>query len=117
MSTKKRKIVFYVDTECSFSNKNRCSYYSSKGIQEQAARGSKDTWGGKCCPMVYIKSGPRRYTAFCPTRGGPWGEQLPTLGARPGPSALKVEVKPRPGETWAETLEKAAKIACEARCK
>lgn len=111
-----KKLTFYVDTECSFSNKNRCSYYSSKNVQEQAGYSAKQAWGAKCCPIVYIKTIGNKYAAFCPTRGGPWGEQLPTPGARPGPNALKVEVKTHPGETWGEILEKAAKTACETKC-
>jgi len=108
------KLVFYVDTECSFHNKNRCSYYFSKEIQEQASKSSKQAWGGNCCPIVYVKHGQKKFTAFCPTRGGPMGEQLPTFGG-PGPNAVRVELQTRGNESWAEIIEKAAKIACETK--
>ena len=103
----KGKLVFYVDTECSFHKKNKCSYYSSKEIQEQASKSSKKVWRGRCCPIVYVKHGRKKFTAFCPTRGGPWGEQLPTFGG-PGLSAVKVELQARGDESWAEIIEKAA---------
>jgi len=110
-----KKLVFYVDTECSFSNQGRCSYYSSKKTQRQAGSNAKKVWGKSCCPIVYLETGEKRFTAFCPTRGGAWGEQLPALGG-PGPNAVKVELQMlEGGETWREIVEKAAKIACETR--
>ncbi len=115
--TPEKKLVFYVDTECSFSTERGCSYYSSKQVQERAGKSSKGNWKHKCCPIVYVKSGSGKYTAFCPTKGGAWGEQLPVTAEKPGPDALRVEVVPRAKEAWAETLERAAKIACETRCE
>jgi len=109
----KKKLVFYVDTECSFANQDRCSYYSSTQVQKQAHQSAKQVWGGACCPIVYVKTD-NKYTAFCPTRGGPWGEQLPTLSS-PRPDAIRVELQPKGDESWAETIEKAARIACETR--
>lgn len=114
--TPKKKLIFYVDKECSFSTEHGCSYYSSRQVQERARQSSKNEWG-ECCPIVYVKSGARKYSAFCPTKGGAWGEQLPVTVERPGPDALRVEVKPHANETWAEILERAAKIACETRCE
>jgi len=114
--TKKKTLVFHVDKECPFSTEHGCSYYSSKHVQEQAGKSSKDTWG-KCCPIVYVKSVSRKYNAFCPTKGGAWGEQLPITVEKPGPDALRIEVTPRANDTWAEILERAARIACETRCE
>ncbi len=111
----RKKLVFYVDTECSFSNQDRCSYYSSKQVQKQASDSAKQAWGRNCCPIVYVKTTQNKFTAFCPTRGGPWGEQLPILGIGPGAEAVRVELLPRGGESWAEIIEKAAKIACKAK--
>lgn len=110
-----RKLVFYVDTDCSLAVKERCSYYSSDVIQEQAARTAKEVWGSRCCPIVYVKSGRNKFTAFCPTRGGPLGEKIPVVGG-PGPNAVRVEVQARKGESWAAIVEKAAKTACDAKC-
>jgi len=110
----RKKLVFYVDTECSFSNQGRCSYYSSKKTQRQAGNNAKKVWGRSCCPIVYLQTGQNRFTAFCPTRGGAWGEQLPALGG-PGPRAVRVELQALSGEPWEEIVEKAAKIACEIR--
>jgi len=108
-----KKLVFYVDTECSFSRKDICTYYSSKEAQKEAARNSRKVWKGReCCPVVYLQTGADKFRSFCPTRGGAWGEQLPTL-SQPGPSAVRVELQPLEGESWEETVEKAAKIACE----
>jgi len=111
----KNKLVFYVDTECSFHNKDRCSYYSSKKVQRQAGNSAKQAWGRDCCPIVYVKTDQKQFTAFCPTRGGPWGEQLPTTAGGPGSNAVKVELQPKSGESWAEIIEKAAKTACNTR--
>jgi len=110
----RKKLVFYVDTECSFSNQGRCSYYSSKEVQKQAGNSAKQVWSRECCPIVYAKTSGKEFTAFCPTRGGPWGEQLPTATG-PGAKALRVELSPRRDESWAEIIERAAKIACKAR--
>jgi len=110
-----KKLVFYVDTECSFSTKDRCSYYTSKQVQEQAGKERKKLWMSDCCPIVYFKIGPNKFKAFCPTRGGPFGEQIPMAGG-PSPKALEVEVQPNEGESWADIVEKAAKIACATRC-
>jgi len=111
----RKKLVFYVDTECSFSNRGICLYYSSEKVQKQAGKHAKQVWGRDYCPIVYVKTGRKKFTAFCPTRGGAWGEQLPTLGG-PGANAVRVELKPRGGdESWAEIIEKAAKTACETR--
>jgi len=110
----RKKLVFYVDTECSFSNQGRCSYYSSKEVQKQAGESAKQAWGHACCPTVYVKTNQKKFTAFCPTRGGALGEQLPTLGS-PGANAVRVEMLPQSGESWAEIIEKAAKIACQTR--
>jgi len=112
----KKNFVFYVDTECSFSTRNRCSYYSSPQVQEEAGDSAKEAWGSKCCPMVWAKTGPKKFAAFCPTRGGPFGEQLPMLGGGPGSDAIRVEVQAFGTEPWAEIVEKAAKIACETQC-
>jgi len=109
-----KKLVFYVDTECSFSNRGRCSYYSSDKAQRQAGSNAKKVWGRRCCPIVYLKSGEKRLTAFCPTRGGAWGEQLPALGG-PGPNAVRVELRALGGEPWEKIVEKAAKIALGTR--
>jgi len=106
-----KKLVFYVDTECPFSNKGRCSYYSSKQVQKQAGNSAKQVWSRNCCPIVYVKTREKKFTAFCPTRGGPWGEQLPTLGGGPRPDAIEVELQPQGDESWAEIIEKAAKTA------
>jgi len=108
----RKKLVFYVDTECSFSNQGMCSYYSSKQVQKKAGNHAKKVWGGKCCPIVYVKTGQKKFTAFCPTRGGAWGEQLPTIGG-PRANAVRVELQPQSRESWAEIIEKAAKTACE----
>jgi len=108
----RKKLVFLVDTECSFSNHGICSYYSSKRIQKQAGKNAKKVWGRNCCPIVYVKTGQKKFTAFCPTRGGAWGEQLPTIGG-PGANAVRVELQPRVDESWAEIIEKAAETACE----
>jgi len=110
-----RKLVFYVDTECSFSTEGKCSYYSSGQAQKQAAKGRKQLWNRDCCPTVYVKTGRNKYTGFCPTRGGAFGEQLPTVGG-PSPSALRVELLPLKDESWAETVERAAKTACATKC-
>jgi len=115
MPKARKKLAFYVDTECSFSNQGICSYYSSKKVQRQAGDNAKKVWKRNCCPIVYVKTRPKKFTAFCPTRGGAWGEQLPTLSG-PGANALRVEVQPRGDESWAEIIEKAAKTACETRC-
>jgi len=58
---------------------------------------------------------PKEVYGFLPTRGGPFGEQLPTPGGSPGPDAVRVELTPRGKESWAEIIEKAAKTACEPR--
>jgi len=110
----RKKLIFYVDTECSFSNRGMCSYYSSKQVQKLAGKNTKQVWGRKCCPIVYVKTGRKKFTAFCPTRGGAWGEQLPALSG-PGVSAVRVELEPKGDESWAEIVEKAAKVACEDR--
>jgi len=110
----RKKLVFYVDTECSLSNQGICSYYSSKQIQKKAGNQAKQVWGGRCCPIVYVKTSQKKFTAFCPTRGGALGEQLPTLGG-PGTNAVRVELQPESHESWAEIIEKAAKTACETR--
>jgi len=115
--TQRKKLVFYVDTECSFSNPDRCSYYSSKKVQKQARNSAKQIWSQGCCPIVYAKTGKNKFTAFCPTRGGPWGEQLPIIGSGPSTKALRVEIMSRSDESWAEIIEKAAKMACEAMCQ
>jgi hypothetical protein len=109
-----KKLTFYVDTECVFSNENRCSYYMSKQVQKQAGNSAQLVWGRKCCPIVYLKTAREKFAAFCPTQGGPWGEHLPILSG-PGPKAVKIEIIPRSDESWAEIIEKAAKMACEAR--
>jgi len=114
VSKTKKKLVFYVDTNCSFHNKRRCSYYSTKQVQKEAGKSAKQMWGSDCCPIVYVKTDANKFTAFCPTRGGPWGEQLPTLN-RPGPDAVRVELLRRGDDSWAEIIEKAAKTACEVR--
>jgi len=106
--------VFYVDTECSFSIEGRCSYYSTKRVQRQTGDNAKKVWGRSCCPIVYLQTGQRKFTAFCPTRGGAWGEQLPALGG-PGPKAVRVEVQAQSSEPWEEIVEKAARIACGLR--
>jgi len=113
VSKTRKKLMFYVDTECSFHNRSRCSYYSSKQVQRQAGKSAKQVWGSDCCPIVYVKTGREKFTAFCPTRGGPLGEQLPTFGTRPRANAIRVEVQPKSGEPWAEIIEKAARTACE----
>jgi len=110
-----KRLVFYVDTECLFSTKDRCSYYSSKETQAQAAKGRKQLWNRDCCPIVYVKTGRNKYSAICPTRGGVFGEQIPVTGG-PSPSAVRVEVPPLKGESWAETVERAAKIGCSTKC-
>lgn len=109
----KKKLVFYVDTECSFHSEDRCSYYSSREARGQASESAKEAWGNKCCPIVYVKTGRNKFTAFCPTKGGPLGEQLPTLSG-PGPNAVKIELPIKVDESWAEIIERAAKMACEA---
>lgn len=115
MPKAQRKLVFYVDTECSLAAKEKCSYYTSERVQEQAARSAKEVWGNRCCPIVYVKSDHNKFTAYCPTKGGPWGEQIPVAGG-PGPNAVRVEVQARTGEPWAKIIEKAAKTACDAQC-
>jgi len=115
VSKTRKKLVFYVDTECSFHNRSRCSYYSSKQVQKQAGKSAKQVWGRDCCPIVYVKTNKKKFTAFCPTRGGPLGEQLPTIGDSPRANAVRVAVQPQSGESWAEIIEKAAKTACESR--
>lgn len=116
MANTKKKLVFYVDTECSFSNKHKCSYYSSEQVQKQAGESAKETWGTDFCPTVYVKTSSKKFAAFCPTRGGPWGEQLMTVGGGPGANAVRVELTPKKDESWAEVVERAARIACEAKC-
>jgi hypothetical protein len=91
-----------------------CSYYSSKKTQKQAGDNAQKVWGRTCCPIVYLQTGKKKFSAFCPTRGGAWGEQLPALGG-PSQKAVRVELLPLSGESWEETIERAAKIACEAR--
>jgi hypothetical protein len=110
----RKKLVFYVDTECSLHSNAGCSYYSSERIKKQARESSKQAWGERCCPIVYVKTGKNRFTAFCPTKGGPFGEQLPTLHG-PGISAVKVEIQLEGEESWPEIIEKAAKAACAIR--
>jgi len=112
MAKVRKKLAFYVDTECSFSSKGKCSYYSSETTQKQAGNNAKKVWGRNCCPIVYLQTEHQRFVAFCPTRGGAWGEQLPTLGG-PSPKAVKVEVPALRDQPWAEVVEKAAKIACK----
>jgi hypothetical protein len=74
-------------------------------------------WRISCCPVVYVKVSSKKFKAFCPTRGGPFGEQLPIIGEGPRPEAVRVEVTPQGNESWAEIVEKAAKVACSTRCK
>ena len=113
MPKDRKKLVFYVDTECFFSNKNMCSYYSEKRIQKLVGKDAKQVWGRNCCPIVYVKKG-RKFTAFCPTRGGAWGEQLPAMSG-PRDNAVRVELQPQSDESWAEIIEKVAKTACETK--
>lgn len=115
MPKSSNKLVFYVDTECSFSSRNRCSYYSSKKAQEETAESRRKLWNRECCPVVYVKTGRNKFAAFCPTRGGPFGEQIPIAG-KPSPNALRIEVQKHENESWAEVVEKAAKIACSTKC-
>jgi hypothetical protein len=91
-----------------------CSYYSTKKVQKQVGKNAKEVWGRECCPIVYVKTGAKKFTAFCPTRGGAWGEQLSTLSG-PGNNAVRVELLPCGDESWAEIIEKAAKTACETK--
>jgi hypothetical protein len=114
VSKARRKLTFYVDTKCSFSTQGRCSYYSSRKIQKQVGDNAKSVWGRTCCPIVYFKRGEKRFTAFCPTKGGAWGEQLPALGG-PGKKAIKIELEALSDEPWQEIIEKAAKIACRTK--
>jgi len=116
LSEPQMKLIFYVDTECSLAGKERCSYYAAERVQKQAAHSAKQIWGSRCCPIVYVKRGRNKFTAYCPTRGGPWGEEVPVAGG-PGPNAVRVEVQARSGESWAEIVEKAAKTACDAQCR
>lgn len=116
MPESSKKLVFYVDTECPFSTKNKCSFYSSQQAQQQAAKKRKKLWNHDCCPIVYVKTGRNKFSAFCPTRGGAFGEQIPVAGG-PSPAALRVEVVPHEGESWAEIVEKAAKTACATQCQ
>lgn len=113
---KTQRLVFYVDTECSFSAKGKCTYYTRRQAQQQAAKGRRELWTSDCCPIVYVKTGSSKFRAFCPTRGGPFGEQVPATGG-PSPDALRVEVQPHEGESWADIVEKAAKTACAVRCE
>jgi hypothetical protein len=108
-----KKLVFYVDTECFFSNESSCSYYSEKRVQELVGKNAQHVWGRDCCPIVYVKKG-RRYRAFCPTRGGAWGEELPATTG-PKREAVRVEVQPRSDESWIEIVEKVAAVACKTR--
>jgi len=110
-----KKLVFYVDTECPHSTEEKCSYYFSKQAQEQAAKGRKQIWSRGCCPIVYVKTGRNKFSAFCPTRGGAFGEQIPSASG-PSPSALRVEVVRGKDDSWADVVEKAAKIACATKC-
>jgi len=111
-----KKYVFYVDTECPFSTKTKCSYYSTQRAQEKTAKERKKIWNRTCCPIVYVKTGPNKFKAFCPTRGGPLGEQVPAVGG-PSPKALRIEVQPQEADSWADIVEKAAKTACAATCR
>ncbi len=113
MAQPRKKLVFYVDTDCFFSHDNVCSYYSEKRIQKLVGKDSKRIWGHSSCPIVYVKKG-RRFTAFCPTQSGALGEQLPSMTG-PKTSALRVDLKPRRNETWNVIVERAARTACEAR--
>lgn len=88
-----------------------CSYYSEKRIQKLVGKDAKQVWGRNCCPIVYVKKG-QKFTAFCPTRGGAWGEQLPAMSG-PRDNAVRVELQPQSDESWAEIIEKVAKTACE----
>jgi len=109
-ATPTEKLVFYVDSECLFSNKGKCSYYTSEKTQKEAGSNAKKVWKKSCCPIVYLQTDGKRFIAFCPTRGGAWGEQLPTLGS-PGLKAVKVELEAPGGEPWEQIVEKAAKMA------
>jgi hypothetical protein len=110
-----KRLVFYVDTECSYSTEGKCSYYSSKKTQEEAAEGRRQIWSRGCCPIVYVKTGRNKFSAFCPTRGGAFGEQIPSASG-PSPGALRVEVLRGEKDSWADVVEKAAKIACSTKC-
>ena len=116
MPKSSKRLVFYVDAECPFSTKSKCSFYRSEKAQQQAAKDRKKQWNRDCCPIVYVKTGRNKFSAFCPTHGGAFGDQIPVAGG-PSSAALRVEVMPREGETWADIVEKAARTACATQCQ